>query len=83
MKINEVIEYFGTQTEVCHHLKIHRQNFTQWKSRGYIPYKHQKRLEKLTGARLKADIHVLEHYWENHSESVTKGKIIKKGTTND
>ena len=48
MKINEVIEYFGTQTEVCHHLKIHRQNFTQWKSRGYIPYKHQKRLEKLT-----------------------------------
>ena len=43
----------------------------------------KKRLEKLTGARLKADIHVLEHYWQNHSETVSKGKIIKKGTTND
>jgi len=82
MKLDEVIDYFGSQARVCEYLKIHKQNFTNWIKRGYIPYMQQLKLEKLTGGRLKADYSALTQLRPNHSEKIKIG-IRKNREKND
>ena len=82
MKLDEVIDYFGSQARVCEYLKIHKQNFTNWIKRGYIPYMQQLKLEKLTGGRLKADYSALTQLRPNNTEEIKIG-IRKNREKND
>lgn len=55
MSIDEVINYYGSMYKVCFELGLAIQNGTHWKRRGYIPYKQQLRLERLTKGQLVCD----------------------------
>lgn len=75
MTIDDVLKFFGTQTDICEQLQIHRQNFSQWKNRGYIPYHHQLRIEKMTKGKLKADFAAFERlYATRRTKAITKHK---------
>lgn len=56
MTIDEAIKAFGSQSRLCHALKIHRQSIRQWQHQGYIPPKHQLKIQQLTQGQLKADL---------------------------
>lgn len=56
MTIEEAIAEIGSQRDLYKRLKIHRQSITQWKKQGFIPYKHQIKIQELTGGKLTATI---------------------------
>lgn len=56
MTIEEVLKIYKTGYRVCKELEITRQNFSVWQKRGYIPYRQQLKLERLTNGLLKADL---------------------------
>lgn len=55
MNIDELVNEFGSGRKACIALGISDRNFSNWKTRGWIPQAQQLRFEKLTEGRLKAD----------------------------
>ena len=55
MTIDEVVKWFGNLNKACIALNIAPQNMTQWREKGYIPYKQQFRLAHLTEGALMPD----------------------------
>lgn len=56
MSIDEAIKEFGSQAKLCSALNIHRQSIRQWRKQGYVPHKHQIKIQQLTNGRLIADL---------------------------
>ena len=56
MTLEEAILELGSQRALYKQLKIHRQSITQWKKQGFIPYKHQIKIQELTNGKLVATL---------------------------
>jgi len=56
MTIEEVYSHFGSGANVGRALGLTRQAFNIWRKRGYVPYKNQVALERLTNGQLKANM---------------------------
>jgi hypothetical protein len=54
MTIDEALKIYKRPIELARALGIHRQSITRWKKRGYIPAKHQLKIQELTNEKLKA-----------------------------
>ena len=70
MQLEEVIAYFGTQANACKQLNVGRMNFSHWKRRGYIPYRQQVVIERITDGALKADETVVDMLYQGHQDNV-------------
>ena len=46
--LNKLIDLFGTQTNLAHHIGVEPMAISQWKKRGSIPLKRAKQIEKIT-----------------------------------
>lgn len=55
MKLDEVLECFRNASQLCQVLGITRQNLTHFKKIGYLPIKHQIKLNKMSKGYLKLD----------------------------
>lgn len=55
MTLEQLSGYFKTQTQVCEALGITRSSYSHWIRNGYIPYKKQYEIQKITNNKLKAD----------------------------
>lgn len=60
MTLEEAILEIGSQRDLYKKLKIHRQSITQWKKQGFIPYKHQIKIQELTDGKLTATLDTKE-----------------------
>lgn len=56
MKIDEVIEHYGSGNQLEVMTGITRPNVYYWRKRGYIPISMQHRIESLSCGKLKANI---------------------------
>lgn len=57
MKLDEVLECFKNANQLCQVLGISRQNLTHFKRKGYLPIRHQIKLNKMSKGYLKLDDH--------------------------
>lgn len=55
MKFEEVVEYFGSQSEIAREMGITRGAVHLWKVRQKIPTRKQKLMAEISGGKLKAD----------------------------
>lgn len=55
MTIEEVLKIYDSGYQICRELGIHRNNYTNWKKKGHIPFVQQLNIEKLTNGKLKAE----------------------------
>lgn len=55
MTLDEAVQFYGSGRQICMALGISPQNYTHWRSRGFIPGLQQYRLEKLSEGKLKSD----------------------------
>ena len=53
-KFDDVVNYFGSQSEMSRQLGITRQAVTLWKTAGFIPAKNAIEIEKITFGKFKA-----------------------------
>lgn len=56
MKLDEVLEYFGTSHRMEKTTGLSHQNMANWKRLGYVPITTQIKIERLTKGSLKADL---------------------------
>ena len=73
MNIDEVAAWFGNLTQACIALDIASQNFTKWKSQGYIPLKQQFRIAQITEGELMPDEE--DPYINQRKKSVKSNRI--------
>jgi hypothetical protein len=52
MTLEEALIEFKNQNRLCKALGIHRQSTYAWKRQGFIPYKHQWKIQQLTNNKL-------------------------------
>ena len=55
MILEQVKEYFGTSYNFEKETDMSHTNFVAWGIRGFIPYASQRRIERITNGKLKAD----------------------------
>jgi len=56
MKIEDVMDYFGSARNMEKLIKISHSSVKNWRDRGYIPIETQVRIERLTEGQLTADL---------------------------
>lgn len=56
MRLEDVLNYYGTAYEMEKKHKLAHQNVSNWKRLGYIPIMTQMKIERLTNGELKADL---------------------------
>lgn len=54
MTLEELKEYYGTYTEMCHELRFGMNVYQYWKKIGYIPYPTQLLIQDKTDCLFKA-----------------------------
>jgi DNA-binding transcriptional regulator YiaG len=53
MKVESVVEYFGSKAVAAEALGIGRANLTHWQNKGRVPEKQAMRLDRITNGSLK------------------------------
>ena len=56
MTVEDIIKYYKNGYRFEEETGMSRMTYHNWKNKGYIPIFTQKRIELLTGGKLKADI---------------------------
>ena len=56
MKIDEVLNYFGTMYQVTKETGLKNSNYYHWKNKGFIPIGAQRRIEYATNGKLVATL---------------------------
>lgn len=56
MKLEDILNYYGTPYEMEKKHKLAHQNVSNWKRLGYVPIMTQLKIERLTEGALKADL---------------------------
>lgn len=55
MVLEEVLKFFGSYRKFSNITKMSTSNIVNWRKRGYIPFKTQKKLEKISNGALQAE----------------------------
>jgi DNA-binding transcriptional regulator YdaS (Cro superfamily) len=59
MKIEKVLQYYGTQMAAARALSVTQPTIANWVARGRIPALQQLRIERATGGKLRAEAGIL------------------------
>ena len=66
----QVVDHFGSQSELARAMGVSRSAVCQWKVLGAIPPKHSKQIDVLTNGKFKAIDLVLEYYGIKNNEGL-------------
>ncbi len=55
MTLDDIKKHFGNSMQFERSTKMNHSCYTKWQNKGYIPVLTQRRIEELTGGKLKAD----------------------------
>lgn len=55
MRLEDLLEYFGTYSNMARKLELGYTTYLGWRKKGFIPYQTQCRIEVLTNYKFKAN----------------------------